>query len=138
MTDLEDRALRRLDILARSVERIGTADLTRLVVGSDPPGRDLLRERVRDAILAAGLERLRVEASERFRDWQMRLVGADQPGRSIAGIENRGSVTDRVDALRAVDDSVLAAVAADVISGDDYAILSEPLARIRQLRPTRR
>jgi hypothetical protein len=89
----------------------------------------------------AGLEDLLVEARARFRDW-LELAynrgGYDPTPIGLNWGRTLGSVTDRVDVFRTVDDAVLATVARELISEDDRRTLFEPYARMLALRPERR
>jgi hypothetical protein len=135
------RAEQRLEIMARQLERVGLADLRRVVTEGGPPGRRSLRRETEAAVRRADLADLLVEARARFQDWLERAYnrgGYDPTPIGLNWGRTLGSVADRVDVFRTVDDAVLATVAHELIPEDDRQVLLEPYARMLALRPERR
>jgi hypothetical protein len=126
--ELRDRAVHRLDILARQLDRVTPDDLRRIGYRLDPSAGTDLRTRTEAAVVAAGLGAILEDARPRFRDAVLGLFNQTGPSPSWVGTwwgSSAGSVDDRVGVARAVDDAVLATVAHDLISGDDRRALSE-------------
>jgi hypothetical protein len=127
-SELRDRAVHRLDILARQLDRLTPDDLRRIGFRLDPSAGKDLRTRTEDAIVAAGLGAILEDARQRFRDAVLGLFNQTGPSPSWVGTwwgSSAGSVDDRVGVVRAVDDAVLATIAHDLISEDDRRALSE-------------
>ncbi len=135
------RAEHRLEILARQLERVGLTDLRRVVTEGGPPGRRSLRRETEAAVTRAELGELLAEARARFQDWLERAYnrgGYDPTPLGLNWGRSIGSVADRVDVFRTVDDAVLATVAHELIPEGDRQVLLEPYARMLALRPDRR
>lgn len=127
--------------MARQLERVGLVDLRRVVTEGSPPGRRTLRDETERAIDRAGLADLLLDARSRFQEWLERTYnrgGYDPTPIALNWGRTLGSVADRVDVFRTVDDAVLATVAHELISEDDRRALFEPYVRMLALRPERR
>jgi hypothetical protein len=134
-----DRALQRLDILARQLERVGLADL-QVVTDHDPPGRDAMRQQAAEAVVEAGLGDLLVDGRNRFRDWVQSAYNrlrSDPYWAQVGGLA-QGPVDDRIDVFWAVDDAVLATVAHELVSEEERQALLEPYSRMMAFGPESR
>jgi hypothetical protein len=135
--ELRERAVHRLDILARQLDRVGLADLA-VVTENRSPEREALRRRAVGATTAAGLGPLLADARPRFRDWlqaAFNRIRSDLEVIQVARGSSLGSVADRIDVFLAVDDAVIATVAHDLIPDDDRQTLMDPLAAMLAARP---
>jgi hypothetical protein len=143
MTDGDPRARaeQRLEIMARQLEHVGLVDLRRVVTEGGPPGRASLRRETEAAVTRADLGDLLADARTRFRDWLEQAYnrgGYDPTPIALNWGRTLGSVEDRVDVFRTVDDAVLATVAHELVPDEDRQALFEPYARMLALRPERR
>jgi hypothetical protein len=141
MTDpgVLERAIHRLDILARQLERVQLADLQRIVTDAPTPERSLLRLSAEDAVRAAGLGDLLDSARARFEVWAERSFrGGGPAGTGPFWGSSRGSIEERIAIFRTVDEAVLATVAHGLIAEPDRQALREPFDRMMELRPERR
>ena len=132
-----DRAIHRLDILSRQLERVGAGDLRRVVTDPRTPERGLLRIAAQDAVESAGLGDLLDEARSRFRTWTERVLRAGGYAPIATAMWGRvgSSVEDQVAIARTVDDAVVATVAHELIPDLDRRALMEPFDRMLELRP---
>jgi hypothetical protein len=130
--EVRDRAVHRLDILARQFDRVGLADLA-VVTENRSPEREALRRRAVGAATAEGLGELLADARRRFRDWLQAAynrIRSDLEVIQVARGSALGSVADRIDVFLAVDDAVIATVVHDLIAEDDRRALMETLERM--------
>jgi hypothetical protein len=135
-SERRDRALQRLDLLARQLERVGLADL-QVVTDHDAPGRDPIRRQATEAAVKSGLGEVLADARNRFRDWVQgayNRLRSDPYWAQVGGLA-QGPVDDRIDVFWAVDDAVLATLAHELISEEDRQALLEPYARMMAFGP---
>lgn len=139
-TELGRRAARRLGILGRQLERVGLADLRRVVTVGEAPGRARLRARAEKAAVEAGLGDLLGDARSRARDWvdlAYARGGYDPTSVGLNWGRTFGTAAERVAVFRSVDDAVLATVARELVPVEDHQALMEPYTRMLALRPER-
>jgi hypothetical protein len=138
---VRERAEHRLDILARQLDRVGIADLRRIVTVDETREHRRRRESAGRAIRAAGLGDLLDDARPRFETWAERVFsfgGYDPTWIALNWGRSLGPVGDRVATFLTIDDAVLATVAYELIPDIDRQALIEPFDRMMALRPDRR
>jgi hypothetical protein len=134
-TGVRERAVQRLDILARQLERVGLSGAS-VLTEADPVGRDDLRRSAERPVLQAGLDDLLVDARRRFRDWvegSFNRTRSDLEVIQFARGATLGPVADRVDVFMAVDDAVLGTIARELIPDEVRRDLLEPFERMMAL-----
>jgi hypothetical protein len=129
----------RLDILARSLERLSADDFRLTALQLTDRERIRLRERAVDAAVGAGLADVVDDALPRFRDWVLRahrIAGYDPSPIALNWGRSQGPAADWVSGALAVEDSALGAIAFGLVSDDDYQALIEPLSIVRSRHPS--